>query len=198
LKPKKDEKKEYVNPLALCQEIEKVADDNAIFVADGGDFVGTAAYILRPRGPLSWLDPGPFGTLGVGSAFAMAAKLCRPESEVWIIFGDGAVGFSIAEFDTFVRHKIPVIAVVGNDAAWMQILRDQQKILNSDVACVLNYTNYQDSAKGFGAEGIVVKKESDVPAALQKAKKIAKEQRLPVLVNVMISKSDFREGSISV
>jgi TPP-dependent 2-oxoacid decarboxylase len=59
------------------------------------------------------LDPGPFGTLGVGAGFALGAKLVRPESEVWIIYGDGALGFSIAEFDTFVRHNIPVIAVVG-------------------------------------------------------------------------------------
>jgi len=195
---KKEQKQQLVNPLYLCQEIEKAADDNSIFVADGGDFVGTAAYILRPRGPLSWLDPGPFGTLGVGSAFAMAAKLCRPDSEVWILFGDGAVGFSIAEFDTFVRHKIPIIAIIGNDAAWAQILRDQHKILKSDVACVLEYTNYQDCSIGLGAEGILVKDEKDVPEALQKAKQIAREKKMPVMVNVMINKSDFREGSISV
>jgi len=197
---KKDEqiKQKYVNPIFLCQEIEKVASDSAIFVADGGDFVGTASYILRPRGPLSWLDPGPFGTLGVGSAFAMSAKLARPEDEVWILFGDGAVGFSISEFDTFVRHKIPVIAVIGNDAAWSQILRDQDKILGSDIACVLNYSNYQNVVKGFGAEGILVEDENEVAEALMKAKNIALEKKIPVLVNVFISKSDFREGSISV
>ena len=60
----------------------------------------------RPRGPLRWLDPGAFGTLGVGGGFALGAKLCRPDSEVWIIYGDGSCGYSIAEFDTFARHKV--------------------------------------------------------------------------------------------
>ena len=81
-------------------------DDNTIIVADGGDFVGSAAYILRPRGPLRWLDPGAFGTLGVGAGFAIGAKLARPESDVVIIFGDGSLGYSLIEFDTFVRHKV--------------------------------------------------------------------------------------------
>lgn len=62
--------------------------------------------LIRPRGPLRWLDPGAFGTLGVGGGFALGAKICRPESEVWIIYGDGSLGFSVAEFDTFTRHKV--------------------------------------------------------------------------------------------
>ena len=62
--------------------------------------------LCRPRGPLTWLDPGAFGTLGVGGGFALGAKLCRPESEVWVIYGDGSLGYSVAEFDTFTRHKV--------------------------------------------------------------------------------------------
>lgn len=80
--------------------------ENAILVADGGDFVATAAYNLHPRSAGSWLDPGAFGTLGVGGGFALGAKLVRPESEVWIIYGDGSCGYSIAEIDTFTRHKV--------------------------------------------------------------------------------------------
>lgn len=64
--------------------------------------------VFRPRGPLTWLDPGAFGTLGVGGGFALGAKLCRPEAEVWIIYGDGSLGYSVAEFDTFTRHKVHV------------------------------------------------------------------------------------------
>lgn len=59
-----------------------------------------------PRGPLAWLDPGAFGTLGVGGGFALGAKLCRPDSDIWIIYGDGSLGYSVAEFDTFTRHKV--------------------------------------------------------------------------------------------
>ena len=80
----------YVNPIAFFRELDRAAGDNAVFVADGGDFVATASYILRPRGPLAWLDPGAFGTLGVGAGFALGARLVRPTDEVWLIWGDGA------------------------------------------------------------------------------------------------------------
>lgn len=113
-KSSQEKSDDKVNPIIACQAIEKLADqNNAIFVADGGDFVGTAAYNVQPRGPLTWLDPGAFGTLGCGMGFAIAAKLVHPESEVWVIFGDGALGFSMIEYDTCVRHKIPIISVVG-------------------------------------------------------------------------------------
>ncbi len=157
---------EFVNPIALLKAVDAAAADNAIFVADGGDFVGTASYILRPRGPLGWLDPGPFGTLGVGGGFALGAALCRPGAEVWAIFGDGALGYSIAEFDTFVRHGIPVIAVVGNDAGWTQIAREQVKVLKDDVATTLARSAYHEVAAGFGAEGILVKSNAEIPEAL--------------------------------
>jgi len=200
IQQEKEKKTENVSPIHVCSELESAAAKNAIYVADGGDFVGTAAYILRPRAPLSWMDPGPFGTLGVGAGFALGAKLCRPESEVWIIYGDGAVGFSIAEFDTFVRHNIPVIAVVGNDGCWTQILREQVEIFKGeDVACRLNYSNYENVVKGFGAEGILVRRPDEVVPAFQRAKEIAEKEQKPVLVNiVMKEKTDFRTGSLSM
>ncbi len=95
-----------MNPIKVLQTLEKILPENAILVGDGGDFVATAAYVLRPRYPGSWLDPGAFGTLGVGAGFALGAKLVRPEAEVWIIYGDGACGYSIAEIDTFTRHNV--------------------------------------------------------------------------------------------
>ena len=188
---------EFVNPLGLLRALDRVAGDNAIMVADGGDFVSTAAYIVRPRGPLSWLDPGVFGTLGVGAGFALAAAVARPNSEVWIVFGDGACGYGLVEFDTFVRHRIPVIAVVGNDAGWTQIAREQVKLLKDDVGTVLARTDYHRVAEGFGAAGILVTKHADIPVALERAREIARSGK-PVLVNVWLDKTDFREGSISM
>uniref|UniRef100_A0A3Q3KH18 2-hydroxyacyl-CoA lyase 2 n=1 Tax=Mastacembelus armatus TaxID=205130 RepID=A0A3Q3KH18_9TELE len=138
---KANEKTEHhLNPLKVLHQVDELMAEDSIIVADGGDFVGSAAYILRPRGPLQWLDPGAFGTLGVGGGFALGAKLCRPESEVWIVYGDGSSGYSVAEFDTFGRHKTPVIAVVGNDACWSQISREQVPMLGSNVACGLAFT----------------------------------------------------------
>ena len=188
---------EYVNPIALLKAVDAAAADDAVFVADGGDFVGTASYILRPRGPLGWLDPGPFGTLGVGGGFALGAALCRPGAEIWAIFGDGALGYSIAEFDTFVRHGIPVIAVVGNDAGWTQIAREQVKVLKDDVATTLARSAYHEVAAGFGALGLLVKSNAEVPEALARAKAAARAGR-PVLINAWLDRTAFREGSLSM
>ena len=192
-----DKPGEHVNPVAFFRAVDRVAGDHAVFVADGGDFVATASYILRPRGPLTWLDPGVFGTLGVGAGFAMGAALARPESEVWLLWGDGASGYGLAEFDTFVRHGIPVIAVVGNDAGWTQIAREQVKMLKDDVGTVLARTAYHEVARAFGAEGIEVRRASEVDEALRRARELSARGR-PVLVNVWLDKTDFREGSISM
>ena len=186
-----------VNALALCQAIEEAASPQAIFVADGGDFVATAAYILRPRQPLSWLDPGVFGTLGVGAGFALGSAVARPQAEIWLLLGDGASGFSLSEFDTFVRHQIPVIAVVGNDACWSQIARDQIKILKDPVGTTLARTDYHKVAEGFGAAGILVKTPEEVKPALAQARALAAQGR-PVLLNCWLAGSDFREGSLSM
>jgi thiamine pyrophosphate-dependent acetolactate synthase large subunit-like protein len=188
---------EHVNPLALFRALDRVCGEDAVLIADGGDFVATASYIVRPRKPLSWLDPGAFGTLGVGAGFALGAGLARPDAEVWLIWGDGASGYGLAELDTFVRHRVPVIAVVGNDASWSQIAREQVKLLHDDVATVLARTAYHEVAEGFGAAGLVVKNTADVVAVLRRAREIARGGK-PVLVNVWLAKTDFREGSISM
>lgn len=188
---------EFVNPLRLCREIERAIGDDSVLVADGGDFVATASYTIRPREPLGWLDPGVFGTLGVGAGFAVGARLCRPNSEIWVLLGDGAAGWSLSEFDTLVRHQLPVIAIVGNDAGWTQITREQVKLLKDDVATVLARTDYHRVVEGFGAAGILVKSLAELRPALERAKQIAGAGR-PVLVNVWLDKTDFREGSISM
>ena len=188
---------EFVNPIALLRALDREAGDDAVFVADGGDFVATAAYVLRPRSPLSWLDPGAFGTLGVGAGFALGAALARPGSEVWIVFGDGACGWGLAEFDTFVRHGIPVIAVVGNDGGWTQIAREQVKMLGDDVATVLARTAYHEVAAGFGAAGLLLRDAAEVHATLARARALARSGT-PVLLNVWLDKTAFREGSISM
>src|SRR4030095_15922711 len=97
-----------VDPLSFFQRMEEKLADDSVLVADGGDFVATAAYVLKPRKPLSWLDPGVFGTLGVGAGFALGAKLVNPDHDVWIIYGDGSAGYSLLEYDPFVRHKLPL------------------------------------------------------------------------------------------
>ncbi len=188
---------EFINPLRLCKRLDGHISDDAVLIGDGGDFIATVAYTVSPRGPLQWLDPGVFGTLGVGAGFALGAKLVRPESDVWLFYGDGAAGFSIMEYDTFVRHGLPVISVVGNDAGWTQIERDQVVILGDDVACRLTYMDYQVVAQGCGAEGLIVDSEADVDATFAKALELSRAGK-PVLVNAKLGRSDFRKGSISI
>ena len=188
---------EFVNPLALLRALEREAAADAVFVADGGDFVATASYVLHARGPLAWLDPGAFGTLGVGAGFALGAATTKPGRELWIVFGDGACGFGLAEFDTFVRHGIPVIALVGNDAGWTQIAREQVKMLKDDVATVLARTAYHEVAAGFGAAGLLIRRPDEVTPVLRQARELARHGR-PVLVNAWLDKTEFREGSLSM
>jgi acetolactate synthase-1/2/3 large subunit len=146
---------------------------------------------------LSWLDPGVFGTLGVGAGFALAAKLVRPQAEVWILYGDGSLGFSLAEADTFVRHGVAVLAVVGNDAGWTQIAREQVEVLRDDVGTALLPTEYDRAAEGLGARGLRAAATETLAGTLRTAKAIARAGE-PVYVNVLLGKTDFRKGSLSM
>jgi len=192
-----DQPVEPMNPLAVCRALDPHLADASILVGDGGDFVATAAYTLSPRRPLSWLDPGVFGTLGVGAGFALGAKLVRPEADVWLLYGDGAAGFSMLEYDTFVRHGVPIIGVIGNDAGWTQILRDQEVILEDDVACVLAPTAYHTIAEGCGGHGMLVDDPEALDDAYAEALQVSRDGK-PVLINARIGRSDFRKGSISM
>ncbi|XP_030792797.1 acetolactate synthase-like protein isoform X2 [Rhinopithecus roxellana] len=166
---------QHLNPVRVLQLVEETLPDNSILVVDGGDFVGTAAHLVQPRGPLRWLDPGAFGTLGVGAGFALGAKLCRPDAE------------------------IPVMALVGNDAGWTQISREQVPSLGSNVACGLAYSDYHKAAMGLGARGLLLSRENEdqVVKVLHDAQQQCRDSH-PVVVNILIGRTDFRDGSIAV
>lgn len=191
------EKMQLINPVDFFVKAAKTLAKKTILVADGGDFVATGAYIVRPGGPLTWLDPGVFGTLGVGAGFALGAKVARPDYDVVILYGDGSAGYSIVEFDTFARHNIAVGAIIGNDACWTQIYRDQKEFLKDDVACMLEYSHYDEVAKTFGGGGMTIAKPAQIKAGLTALKKSLKKKQ-PFILNVLIGRSEFRKGSISM
>jgi acetolactate synthase-like protein len=198
-KPDDEHGPELINPLALCCAIEDVLPDNAIVILDGGDFVATASYIIKPRGPLQHGDPGAFGTLGIGGGFAIGAKLARPDAEVWLLWGDGSSGYSLAEFDTMARFGIPIIAVIGNDAAWNQIEREQVPMFQRDSACALAYCKYEDVARGYGGDGISIRDPKlDLKKVLNEVREKVKNSGVPMVVNAHIGRTNFREGSLSV
>lgn len=188
-----------LNPLKVLSAIDAALPEDGILVADGGDFVGSAACVVRPRGPLQWLDPGAFGTLGVGGGFALGAKVVHPNQPVFILYGDGSCGYSLMEFDTFVRHNLPVVAFIGNDACWSQIAREQVPMFKSSVAVNLAHTNYQDVATALGARGELIssKEEENLARRIRSIVDAARKGE-SVVVNVIIGKTDFRKGSISV
>lgn len=190
-----------LNPVGLLAQFDQIINDKTILIADGGDFVATASYVVRPPKPLSWLDPGAYGTLGVGAGFALGAKLARPESDVIVLFGDGSLGYSLMEFDTFVRHKVNISAIVGNDACWTQIAREQKPMLGSDVACQLEYSNYEQAVAALGANGVRIDASNSAQLKEDLAQAVALtrgENAKPTLINCHIGKTDFRKGSISV
>jgi acetolactate synthase-1/2/3 large subunit len=171
------------NPLRVCAELGKRLKPNDIVIGDGGDFVATAANVLKLEWPQLWMDPGPLGTLGVGPGYAMAAKLARPDANVVIVYGDGSFGLHAMEFEAMARQGIPVIALIGNDAGWTQIRRGQVEIYGEKraVATALDYTRYEKVVEACGGAGFWV----------ETAEQLA-------CVNVKIAKSDFRKGAISV
>ena len=184
------------NPLRVCAELGKRLKPNDIVIGDGGDFVATAAYVLKLEWPQLWMDPGPLGTLGVGPGYAMAAKLARPDANVVIVYGDGSFGLHAMEFEAMARQGIPVVALIGNDAGWTQIRRGQVEIYGEKraVATALDYTRYEKVVEACGGVGYWVETADALGPALDEAFASKK----PACVNVKIAKSDFRKGAISV
>jgi acetolactate synthase-1/2/3 large subunit len=158
--------------------------------------VGSAANVLRPRGFGHWLDAGPLGTLGAGPGYAMAAKLASPKSHVIIMYGDGAFGLNMMEFEACIRQKINIVGVIGNDAAWMQILRGQEQMYGPDrtPACKLSHSRYDLMIEALGGHGEWVETPDGIRPALERALSAGK----PAVVNVKMGRSDFRKDAISV
>jgi acetolactate synthase I/II/III large subunit len=188
------------NPLRVCAELGKRLGKDDIVIGDGGDFVATAAYVLKLEWPQLWMDPGPLGTLGVGPGYAMAASLMRPDATTVLVYGDGSFGLHAMELEAMARQKIPCVALIGNDAAWTQIRRGQVEMygLERSPATALEYTRYDKVVDACGGKGFWVETVDQLGPALDAAFAFAKAERKPACVNVKIAKSDFRKGSISV
>jgi acetolactate synthase-1/2/3 large subunit len=185
-----------INPLRACHEIAMALGPDAICIGDGGDFVATAASVLRIHEQGHWLDPGPLGTLGVGPGYAMAAKLAKPKNPVVIVYGDGSFGLHGLEFEAMVRQKINVVGVIGNDAGWTQIRRGQVQLYGEEraVATALSSTRYEQVVEALGGHGEYVERPEQIRPAMERALGAGK----PALVNVRIGGSDFRKDAISI
>ncbi|HUR69972.1 MAG TPA: thiamine pyrophosphate-binding protein [Candidatus Thermoplasmatota archaeon] len=161
-----------MHALRFLREVNDAIDDDTIVVGDGGNIVALAGKILEVAQPGHWLDPGPYGTLGVGLPFAMAAKLARPAKKVLVLSGDGAFGLNGMEIESCARQDIPIVCVVANDGAWNQI-RDPQVTLYGDdrsPATALNANaRYDLMAQAMGARGEHVTEPKEVGRAIERA-----------------------------
>jgi acetolactate synthase I/II/III large subunit len=171
-----------IHPARLCRELRDVLDRDAYVIGDGGDIVSWGARILTPWEPGHWLDAGPFGTLGAGTGFAIAAKLAHPEKQVAVLFGDGSFGLNGMEFETMARHNLPVLAVIGNDGQWGEIAHPQKALLGHAVGSELAPgIRYDRVVEAFGGYGELVERPADLRPALERALASGK----PACVNVL-------------
>ena len=173
-----------IDPQRLCRDIASVIDDDMIVIGDGGDIVAQASKVVSVPRNGTWMDPGPLGTLGVGMPFALAAQKAFPDKRVLIIYGDGSFGLNGFEYDTAVRFGLPIVGVMGNDAAWGQMMRPQAMLYGEDrlVATELQYTRYDKVVEALGGHGEHVTEPDDIVPALERAFASGK----PALVNVEI------------
>jgi acetolactate synthase-1/2/3 large subunit len=155
----------------LGHELAAMVDEHTTVVADGGDVVGCASKIVALQRPGQWLDPGPFGCLGVGPSFAIAAKLLRPADRVLLIAGDGAFGLNGMEMETAVRFKLPMTVVIGNDGGWGQIRNPQLSFFGAErqVATSLPFTRFDQMVEALGGKGIHVTEPKQLRPALERA-----------------------------
>jgi acetolactate synthase I/II/III large subunit len=171
-----------LHPMRLYAELGTVLDRDAIVIGDGGDFVSYAGKMIESFAPGCWLDPGPFGCLGTGAGYALAAKLAHPERQVVLLLGDGAFGFSGMEFDTLARHGVNVVGVMGNNGIWALEKHPMEFLYGYSVAADLRpKTRYDEVVEALGGYGELVERPQNVRGALERAFSAG----MPALVNVL-------------
>ncbi len=184
-----------IHPLRLAYELNEFITENTIFIGDGGDVLTFAGGVIAPKAPGQWMDTGPFGNLGIGTPFAMAAKLAHPEKEVVCLFGDGAFGLTGWDFETCVRFGLPFIGVVGNNSHMNQVRYRTMKELGAqygDVANRLGNVPYGEFAKMLGGYGEDVRDPDQIRPALQRARSSGK----CALINVWVDPDVFSPGTM--
>ncbi|MEQ6248100.1 thiamine pyrophosphate-binding protein [Sulfitobacter sp. HNIBRBA3233] len=183
-----------MSPNRLLGELRKRIDPDAVVIADGGDFLSFARVALNPK---TYLDPGPLGCIGLATPFALGAKKAAPDRQVVAVTGDGAFGFTAIELDTLVRHKVPVMIVVGNNRAWAIEVRDQMDSFGKVVGTRLQDADHAAMARAFGMDAVRIASEAELPGKLDEAFGVLKAGR-PVLVDAVISgeaqSSDSKSG----
>lgn len=177
-----------IHPMRLCKELRDVLDEDATVIGDGGDIVTFAARVLNINRPGHWLDPGQFGCLGAGSGFAAAAQLARPGKQVCIVYGDGGFGLTGFDVESYVRFKLPIVSVVGNNGAWNQTTQGVKRRGGSGLATYLSQdTDYAKIMEGMGGHAERVTEPDEIRPALERAFASGKPALLDVVIDPDVS-----------
>jgi acetolactate synthase-1/2/3 large subunit len=169
-----------IHPARIYGELLPRLSPDTVVIGDGGDFVSYAGRFIEPHLPGRWLDPGPYGCLGTGPGYAMAARIAHPDSPVVLLMGDGAAGFSLMDVDSLVRQNLPVAIVVANNSGWGLERHPMRFLYGYDVAADLAATPYDEVVRALGGAGESVSKPGDIGAAIDRAL----ASGVPYLVNV--------------
>ncbi|MFZ9627931.1 MAG: acetolactate synthase [Ilumatobacteraceae bacterium] len=176
-----------IRPSRIYGELGRRLERDAVVICDGGDFASYAGKFVEVHQPGCWLDTGPYGCLGNGPGYAIAARVVRPSSQVVLLLGDGAAGFSLMDVDTMVRHRLPVVMVVGNNGMWGLEKHPMQAIYGWDMACDLQPgCRYDEVVRALGGGGETVSDPSQIGPALDRAF----ASGVPYLVNVLTDPTD--------
>lgn len=171
-----------LHPMRLYEELGQVLDRDAIVIGDGGDFVSYAGRVIETFEPGTWMDPGPFGCLGAGPGQAIGAACANPGKQICLLLGDGAFGFSGLEFDTMVRHGLPIVGVMGNNGIWALEKHPMEYLYGYSIAAELRpETPYEEVVEALGGHGELVREPEELRPALERAFASGK----PALVNVL-------------
>ncbi len=176
-----------IRPSRIYGELGKRLARDAVVICDGGDFASYAGKFIEVFEPGCWLDTGPYGCLGNGPGYAIAARVARPSSQIALLLGDGAAGFSLMDVDTMVRHALPVVMIVGNNGMWGLEKHPMRAIYGWDLACDLQPDcRYDEIVWALGGAGETVTDADQIGAALDRAF----ASGVPYLVNVLTDPAD--------
>ncbi len=186
-----------INPYRVAYELNEFLDDDTIYIGDGGDVVTISAQAVRPHRPGQWMDPGPLGSLGVGTGFAIAAKLANPGKEVVCYYGDGAFSMTAFDMETANRFKVPYLAVIGNNSAMNQIRYAQLAKYGDrgNVGNLLSDLPYGKFAEMMGGYGEEVHRPGDIAAALRRGREAVARTGKCAVVNIWVDPQEWSPGT---
>ena len=187
-----------IHPYRVAWEINEFLTEDTIYIGDGGDVVTISAQAVQPRTPGHWMDPGPLGTLGVGTSFAMASKLAHPDKEVLCYYGDGTFGMTAFDMETANRFGAPYLAVIGNNSAMNQIRYGQIAKYGperGDIGNLLGDVEFSKFAEMLGGYGEEVRDPAEIGPALRRAREEVKNRGLSAVVNIWVDPNEYAPGT---